>query len=120
MTATKTPAQDVSDAAIADTLDQIAQSINTSALDDVIAVLRARELQQAQCPNCLNDGCHCATCNPFPGELQQPLTPGDAEAVAWLLDSDDARDRRATTCSEVAATWREAGFTVVELTRISR
>ena len=74
--------QNVSDAAIADTLDQISQSINTSALDDVIAALRARELakqgkdsspvlQQAQCPNCLNDGCHCATCNPFPGELQQ-------------------------------------------------
>ena len=40
-----------------------------------------RGLQQAQCPNCLNDGCHCATCNPFPGGLQQAQVVGD-EMVA--------------------------------------
>ena len=40
-------------------------------------VVDARELQQAQCPNCLNDGCHCATCNPYPGELQQAQVAGE-------------------------------------------
>ena len=45
-------------------------------------------------------------------ELQQP--------VAYLLDSEDPRDRAASTCNIVAETWREAGFTVVELTRISK
>lgn len=45
-------------------------------------VVDARELQQ--CPNCLNDGCHCATCNPYPGELQQAPVVGESDQGSWM------------------------------------
>lgn len=83
MTATQNPAQDVSgalrQAAIVlklwegepDETGYMGDFNDAAQILLILADHAARELQQAQCPNCLNDGCHCATCNPYPGELQQ-------------------------------------------------
>ena len=61
----------------------------------------ARELQQ--CPNCLNDGCHCATCNPYPGQLQQ------AQVVGEVHPDDLAVDRFAAAMKEKLAAARAKG-----------
>ena len=54
----------------------------------ILADHAARELQQ--CPNCLNDGCHCATCNPFPGELQaQVVGDGVLATLDRVIDAVD-------------------------------
>ena len=94
MTATQTPAQDVSDADLGAALREFRQHFPLQASAAWhYATERAKDMNVAR-------------------ELQQP--------VAYLLDSEDPRDRAASTCNTVAETWREAGFTVVELTRISR
>ena len=70
------PAQDVSDVDIANLAqEKLGRGVHPSTVKAVLQA--ARELQQAQCPNCLNDGCHCAACNPYPGELQQAQVVGD-------------------------------------------
>jgi hypothetical protein len=45
------------------------------------------------------------------------LRQGGGEAVAWMLDSSDARDRIVTTDFRVFATWIAAGYTPAPLCR---
>jgi hypothetical protein len=102
MTATQNPAQDVSDARCSFLAGYVCAAMahaHSSFTSDQILRLANKEADKRQWGETAR-------------ELQQP--------VAYLLDSEDPRDRAASTCNTVAETWREAGFTVVELTRISQ